>query len=138
MKDDHGSHLRVQAEEAALELVSVGDDGLHASGRVDIGHGQVRVDPMAPEPPCLIDAGTHEQPVEPLVEAVGFPEGGQVASGTNEGVLHRVLRLVRVPENEPGGGIQSGDRGGRKLGEGVMIALPSSLHEVSLHHALGE
>ena len=47
------------------------------------------------------------------------------------------LACSGIPEDEPGGGIQAGDRGACQLGEGVMIALPRSLHEVSLHPPLG-
>ena len=90
---------------------------------------------MAAEPARLIDAGADEQPVEPGVEAVRVPERGQITPGPDERVLHGVLGLFGVPEDEPGGGVQPGDRGACQLGEGVMIALPRSLHEVSLHPA---
>ena len=78
---------------------------------------------MAPEPARLIDAGTDEQPVEPGVEAIGVAQRGQITPGPDERVLDGVLGLFRVPEDEPGGGIQPGDRGACQLGEGVMIAL---------------
>ena len=94
---------------------------------------QFDVDAMTPEPARLIDAGADEQPVEPGVEAFRVPQRGQITPGSDERVLHGVLGLFGVPEDEPGGGIQSGDRGACQLGEGVMIARPRSLHEVSLH-----
>ena len=93
---------------------------------------------MASDPARLIDAGADEQPMEPGVEAVGIAERGQITPGADERVLDGVLGLVGIPEDEPGGAIQSGDRGACQLGEGVMIALPRSLHEVSLHVALGD
>ena len=40
-----------------------------------------------------------------------------------------------IPEHEPGGRVEAGDRGACQHGEGVMIALPRSHHEVSRHHA---
>ena len=135
MEDDHGPHLRVQPEEAAFELVSVGDRRLEALGRRDLDRGELHVHAMAPEPSRLIDAGADDQPVEPCVEAIGIPERGQVTPGPDERVLHGVLGLFRVPEDEPGGAVQPGDRGACQRGEGVMIALPRSLHEVSLHDA---
>ena len=109
--------------------------------RLDAGDGgrvEVRkldIDAMAPEPSRLIDTGVDEQPVEPRVEAVRIPQRGQVAPGADERVLHGVLCLFGIPEDEPGGRVQTGDRGACQLGEGVMIARPRSLHEVSLHHA---
>ena len=81
---------------------------------------------MAPQPARLIDAGADEQPVEPGVEAVRVAQRGQVTPGSDERLLDGVLGLVGVPEDEPGGGIQAGDRGACQLGEGVMIA-PSAL-----------
>ncbi len=68
--------------------------------------------------------------MEPLVETLGIPKRGQVTPGTDERVLHGVLGLVGVPQDEPGGGIQSGDRGACQRGKGVMLASPRSLHEL--------
>jgi hypothetical protein len=73
--------------------------------------------------------------MQPGIESVGIAQRGQITPGPDERVLHRVLGLFDIPEHEPGGRIQTGDRGACQLGEGVMIALPRSLHEVSLHHA---
>ena len=75
----------------------------------------------------------YEQAVEPRVEAVGIAQRGQIAPGADERVLHRVLRLFGVPEDEPGGSVQPEDRGACQRGEGVMIAPSRSLHELSLH-----
>ena len=137
MKDDDGPHLRLEPEEAAFELVAVGDRRRRrrrppgASSR-----GQFDVDAMAPEPARLIDAGADEQPVEPGVEAVrdraawaDHARPGRAAFWTAS------LACSAIPEDEPGGGVQPGDRGACQLGEGVMIAPPRSLHEISLHHA---
>ena len=96
---------------------------------------EFHVDAMAPEPARLIDAGADEQPVDPGIEAVRVPERGQITPGSDERVLDGVLGLFDIPEHEPGGGIQTGDRGACQLGEGVMIAPLRSLHEVSLHLA---
>ena len=86
--------------------------------------------------PDLVDAGVHEQSTQPGVEAIRVAQRGQITPGTDEGVLDRVRRPIRIPDHEPGGRVEPGDRGACQLGEGVMIALPRSLHEVSLHDAL--
>ena len=133
MKDDHGPHLRLQPEEAALDLVAVGDARFKA---VDRGSGQgseLDVDAVATEPACLIDAGTDDQSVEPGVESIRVAKRGQITPGLEERVLHGILGLLVVPEDQPGGGIQAGDRGACQRGEGVMIAMPRALHEISLH-----
>jgi hypothetical protein len=92
------------------------------------------VDLVPPRPPRLIDAGADEQPAKPLVETIGIPECGQITPGPDERVLDGVLGLFGVPQDEPGGRVQARDRGGCQRGEGVMIALPRPLHELSLHH----
>jgi hypothetical protein len=75
--------------------------------------------------------------VKPRIEPLGVAERGQITPGPYERILDGVGGLFGIPKDQPGGGIQTGDRGAGKLGEGVMIAPPRSLHEVSLHHALG-
>ena len=135
MQDDERPRIRLEAEESAFDLVAVRD------GRLDAGDGgrmkvrELDVDAMAPKPSRLIDAGMDEHPMHPGVEEVRIPQRGQVAPGADERVLHGVLGLFGIAEDEPGGRVQTGDRGACQLGEGVMIALPRSLHEVSLHHA---
>ena len=135
MQDDHGSHLRSEPDEAAFELVAVRDGRLVAGSRrnraADID--EFDVDAMAPQPACLIDAGTHEQAVKPRVERFRVAQRGQITPGPDEGVLHRVLGLFNVPEDQPGGGVQPGDRGACQRGKGVMVASPCSLHEIPLH-----
>ena len=135
MQDDQGSHLRFKPEEAAFELVAIRDPRLEAGncreGAADIG--QFDIDAMAPQPARLIDTGADEQAVEPGVECFGIAQRGQITPGADECVLHGVLGLFRVPQDQPGGGVQPGDRGACQRGKGVMIAPPCSLHEIPLH-----
>jgi hypothetical protein len=98
--------------------------------------GDVDVEVTAPNAPDLIDAGIHQQPMQPGVEPIRVAQRGQITPGTNKRVLDGVRRAIRIPEHEPGGRVEARDRGACQLGEGVMIALPCSLHEVSRHHAL--
>ena len=135
MKDDHGPQLRLEPEEAAFESIAILDRRHVVDDRGQRDSGQVDVEPVTSESSRLIDTGVDEQPMQPGVESVGIPQGGQITPGSDERVLDGVLGLFDIPQHEPGGGIQSGDRGACQLGEGVMIALPRSLHEVSLHHA---
>ena len=135
MKDDERPPLRLEAAEATFELVAVGQGrrGVVRAGGIDLG--QFDVDPMAPEPARLIDAGAVQQAVEPGVETLGAAQGGQVTPGSDERLLDGVLGLVGIAQDEPGGGVQPEDRGACQRGEGVMIAPPRSLHEFLLHHA---
>jgi hypothetical protein len=45
------------------------------------------------------------------------------------------MGAIAIVEDQAGNGIQSADRPSRELGKGVMIALPRSTSEVSLHPA---
>jgi succinyl-CoA synthetase beta subunit len=137
VQDDESPLLGLELVEAALELVAVSRLGHAIGGRHEIQLGQLDVEAMSPEPSRFIDAGTDEQAMEPGVEAFRVAQRGQITPGSDECVLHGVLRLIGVPEDQPSGRVQTRDRVACQLGEGVMIALPRSLHEVSLHHALG-
>jgi hypothetical protein len=73
--------------------------------------------------------------VDPGIEAIRVAKRGQITPGANECVLHGVLGLFRVPEDQASGSIHAIDRGACQPGKGVMIAPPCSLHEFSLHVA---
>ena len=135
MQDDDRPLLGFETAEAALELVAVGDRrrGVGDGGWVR-EVGDVDVEATAADAPDLIDAGVHQQATQPGVESVRVAQRGQITPGTDEGVLDGVRRPIRIPEHEPGGRVEAGDRGACQLGEGVMIAPPRSLHEVSRHH----
>ena len=135
MEDDDRPKFRFQPEKAAFELIAVGDHRGGVGHRGGIEFGQLDVHAVPACPSRLIDAGMDEQPMHPGIELVGIAQRGQITPGPDERVLDGVLGLFDIPEHEPGGAIQAGDRGACQLGEGVMIALPRSLHEVSLHHA---
>ena len=112
MEDDDGPLLRLEAAEAALELVAVDDrrrrslDGAGESIVVELD-----VDAMAPGSPRLIDAGADEQPVEPGVEAIRRSATWAGHARPGRALLDGVLGLVGVTEDQPGGGVQPGDRG---------------------------
>ena len=136
MQNDDGPLLGLEPAEATLELVAVGDRRRRVGDRGWCREiGDVDVEMTAPNPPDLIDAGVHQQSMQPGVEAIRVAQRGQITPGTDKGVLDGVRRTIRIPEHEPGGRVEAGDRGACQLGEGVMIASPRSLHEVTLHVA---
>ena len=73
--------------------------------------------------------------MEPCVEPLRIPKRGQTTPGPDQRVLHRVLGLFRIPQDEASGSIQAIDRGACQRGVGVMIAPSRPLHEFSLHVA---
>ena len=84
--------------------------------------------------PRRIDAGVNGQPVEPGIEPVGVAQPGQVPPGSHHGLLDRVARELRVPEDETGGRVQPRDGRVDEHAEGVMIAPACPLDETSLVH----
>ncbi len=137
MQNDDGALIRVEVTDATFDLVSIGRSrlGVRHRERMDLGKLDLDAPPLGY--PELIAAGVQEDPVKPGIEAIGIAQGGQVAPASDERLLDGVLRTVRVPQDEPSRGVEATDRGACQQREGVMIALPCSLHEVSLHVALG-
>ena len=72
--------------------------------------------------------------MEPGVESVGIAETRQVAPRSDECLLDRVARELRVPEDQAGGRVQPREVDVDERGEGVMLAPPRSFDESSLVH----
>ena len=70
---DERSRIRLETQEAALELVAIRDRRLGADDGGRVKDRQLDVDAMAPKPARLIDAGADEHPVEPGVEQDRIP-----------------------------------------------------------------
>jgi len=134
-QDEHGSEVGAQPAETSLELLAIRDDGLDAADRCCIQRFELDVHPMPAEAPRFVDTGPHEEPVKPRVEALRISQRRQVAPRADERVLHGVLGLVDVAEDQPGRTIETRDRAGSERRECVVIAVTGSFHEVSLHHA---
>ena len=109
MQDDERALLRVEAGKGLLDQVAV----RQAAGVV-AGHGRfvdredVDLDRPPASPAGLVEAGVHEEAVEPGVEPVRVTKPGQVPPGAHQGVLDRVARELRVPEDEARGRVQPG------------------------------
>jgi len=84
--------------------------------------------------PRLIDAGSDDEAMEPGVEPVGVAKSRQVPPGPDQRLLDRVPRELAVPKDQPGSRVEPRDCAGGELSEGVMIAPPGSLDELSLLH----
>jgi len=124
-----------EAAKAAFELVTVGGRRGNVDDRFDIQLGQLDVEAMTSKPSALVETGPNEEPVEPGIEPIRVPQRGQITPGADERILHGVLGLFGVPEDQASGGIEAIDRGACQRGKGVMIAPSRSLHEFSLHVA---
>ena len=92
---------QVEMLEASDELIVVLDRARVVSAR-RIDPEERDLDRLAHPAPSLIRTRVHEQPVEPRVPALGIAQKGKPAPGLDEGILHRVLSLVCIPQDEAG------------------------------------
>ena len=135
MHDDEGTLLFVEVAEAALDLVTVGqDDGRVGCDPLD-RHDRGLVPPAAPVAASLFIARVHEQTSQPGFEAVRIAESGQVAPRMDERFLGGVIRAGFVPQDEPGDGKEPTDRAARQLRERIPIACHGPFHEIPMHRA---
>ena len=72
--------------------------------------------------------------MQPGVEPIRVAQTREIAPGADEGLLDRVARELRVPEDEAGRRVQPRDGQVDEHAEGVMIASPCPDDETSLVH----
>ena len=78
--------------------------------------------------------GIDGQAMESGIESVRVTQARKVVPGSDERLLDRVARELRVPENQASCRVQPREMHIDEAREGVMIALPRSLDESSLVH----
>ena len=122
VENDDRPMVGAEARERPLDLVAIDDERTEVTDR-DVGRGcQFDLDhPTAPTPQDA-EAGTHGDTVDPGVERVRVAQPGQVPPGTDECLLDRVARELRVVEDQSGCCVQPRDALEDELTEGVMIA----------------
>ena len=88
---------------------------------------------LAPAALELVVHVVDEEPAEPLVEAVGIAQAGQVAPAGDERLLDGVLGTIGVAQDEARHGEEPVDDARHDHVERLPVALGCSLHERSLH-----
>jgi hypothetical protein len=73
------------------------------------------------------------QALEPGVKALGFPEVGQVAPGSEERLLRGVFGALLVAQDPEGERVALARMRDHERGERVLVAAPRSLNEILLH-----
>ena len=81
-----------------------------------------------------VEAGVDGQAMQPGFETVRVSQPGQVAPGSDEGILDRVARELAVSEDQSSSCVQPREGSASDRGEGVMIAPSRSLDETTLVH----
>ena len=110
----YGSLIDVEASEAALELITIGE----IVGRIDHSRRfrhreQIEVDLHAPPPSTAARfaiARVDQQAMEPRLEAIGVTQAGQASQGGHEGFLSGVLGSAVISQDESGHNVEPIDR----------------------------
>jgi len=107
MQDDESAMLRGQADERALDEVTIRQVKTGIASRRFVDGSNLDLGWATPTSAGLVEACIHEKAVEPGVEPVRITKSGQVPPGSHQGVLDRVARELRVPEDEARGRVQA-------------------------------
>ena len=101
MQDDGSSVMRLEPLEPSDQLIVVIDRAcIVAARRIDSEERDL--DRLAHPAPTLVRARVHDEPVEPRVPALWIAQHRKTAPGSNEGILYRVLCLMRISEDDAG------------------------------------
>ena len=134
MEGDDGSMPRIEAPKRPVQMLALGER-IRVVGRVEgVDRSQLDLDRAPPTASSEIETGVDRQSVQPGIEAVRITEPGQVAPCPDEALLNRILREVRIAEDQTGGCVQPPKGAIDQLGEGVMIASLCPVDELSSIH----
>ena len=125
---------RIEAPKRLIQPLALGErTGL--VGHVERVHWrQLDLDQPPSTASNEIQTRVDRQSVEPGVESSGVTEARQIAPGTDEALLNRILGEVRVAQDQPSGCVQPPEGAIDERGKGVMIASLRLLDELSLIH----
>jgi hypothetical protein len=138
MEDEGAPLIWLQALETPIELIVLADQsGVIASRRLEPDHADLWLMP-APTP-RLVRARPDEQSMQPGLPAIRVAQQWQTLPGSNQRVLHGVLRLVGITEHEAGRREKPGGSRSREGFERLVVAALRRLDEIALHRcsALG-
>ena len=108
MQDDESAVLGIEPDQGSLDEIAVGKVATRVATRRLVDGSDLDLDGTTPAPARLVEAGIDKKAVEPGIELVRITKSGQVSPGSHQGVLDRVARELRVPEDESRGRVQLG------------------------------
>ena len=124
----------VETPERHVEQLAIGDGRSVVADDRSVDRRQLDLDRLPTTAPQCVDARSHDEAPQPGFEPIGVAQGRQVSPGGDEALLDRVSRELVVPEDQSGCRVQPRDGRAGEHGEGVMIAPPRTLDELSLVH----
>jgi len=135
VQGDDRATARVEPPEGCVDQFTVGERGGRVGLRGRIERVQLDLNRSPTAASQEVEADVHDQAMQPGLEPVGIAKSRQIAPGADERLLDRIARELRVPKDQSGGGVQP--RKGRvdQAGEGIRIAPPRALDELSLVHS---
>ena len=134
VQGDDRAMTGIEPPERLVDQFAVGQSPRHVGRLRRIEWSDLDLD-RAPSPTtCEVETGVDGQSVEPGVEPIRVAETRQVAPRTDECLLDRVARELRVPKDQASGRVQPRESRVDESGEGVMIAPPRAFDELSLVH----
>jgi hypothetical protein len=80
-----------------------------------------------------VRAGADEESVQPGIEPLDVAQGRQVAPRADNGFLGRILRKLRVAEEQASDPVQPIDGAGGQNGEGFAVSPSRPVHDFRLH-----
>jgi hypothetical protein len=86
----------IEAPERLVDELSIGQGARWIGRRWRVEGGQLDLDRPASSPTRKVETGVDREAVEPGVEPLGIAKAGQVAPGSDEALLDRVARELRM------------------------------------------
>ncbi len=133
VQDEDRPLIHRKAPEGALQFVAVGDGGRLVRCRRPVDGQDSDVGRPLASPLRFVVAGVDEDPMEPRLEAVRFPQVRDPAPGEHEGVLQSVLGETRVAQDPMRDRVERVADLVHQDRERLTIALAGQLDEVSIH-----
>ena len=135
MEDDDEAEIRVEAPEAALDLVARDDLVCLVDDGWEVHRTQLDLDRTATVTAKFVHTDADKDPMQPRVPAIGIAEPRYVAPGQDQRFLDRISSAIGIAEDQASGRVETprGDLDQRL--EGAVVALPCLLDEISLHVA---
>jgi hypothetical protein len=134
MQGDDSSMARIEAPERRVQELAVGKRTRVVGHAEGVDRRELDLDRAPPTASTEIETCVDDQSMQPGVEAIRITKPGQIAPGTDQALLDRILGQVGVAKDQPRGCVQPPKSAIDEHGKGVMIASPRPLDELSLIH----
>jgi hypothetical protein len=134
MQRDNRTVTRIETSQRGVDQLAVSERTGRVGWRRNIDRSELDLDGSPATAPQQVEADVDDQAMQPGLEPVGIAKSRQVPPAADQRLLDRIARELRVPEDQPGGSVQPRECRIDEQSEGVMIAPPRAIDELSLVH----